>query len=108
MRCFKFELYVPATHAALLRKAIGDAGAGRLGRYDHCVWETAGTGHFRPLPGSRPFLGDEGEIADVPEVKLEAICPESRLDAVIAAVRAAHPYETPAFQYWPVETAAER
>ena len=47
MRCFKLEIYVPATHADTVRLAIGEAGAGRLGNYDCCIWECAGTGHFR-------------------------------------------------------------
>lgn len=102
MRCFKLEIYVPATHADAVRRAIGEAGAGRLGKYDCCIWECAGTGHFRPLPGSVPFTGEIGEIASVPEVKLETICLEERLEAVLAALRAAHPYEVPAFQFFPV------
>lgn len=99
---FKIEIYVPATHAESLRAAIAAAGAGRLGNYDSCIWSTAGTGQFRPLPGSSPAIGSVGTLETVPEVKLETICAREHLRAVIAALRASHPYETPAFQFWPV------
>ena len=99
---FKIEIYVPATHAETLRAAVADAGAGRLGNYDSCIWSTAGTGQFRPLAGSSPAIGSVGKLETVPEVKLETICDREHLRAVIAAIRAGHPYETPAFQFWPV------
>lgn len=99
---FKIEIYVPATHAESLRAAIAAAGAGRLGNYDSCIWSTDGTGQFRPLPGSSPAIGSVGTLETVPEVKLETICAREHLRAVIAALRASHPYETPAFQFWPV------
>ncbi len=98
----KLEIYVPETHAAAVRTAVAAAGAGRLGNYDNCIWQSSGTGRFRPLPGSVPFLGQTGEIEEVNEAKLEMICEERLLPAVLAAMRATHPYETPAFQYWPV------
>ncbi len=99
---FKIEIYVPADHAETLRAAIAAAGAGRLGNYDSCIWSTAGIGQFRPLPGSSPAVGSVGKLETVPEVKLETICDREHLRAVIAALRAGHPYETPAFQFWPV------
>lgn len=99
---FKIEIYVPATHAEPLRAAVAAAGAGRLDNYDSCIWSTAGTGQFRPLPGSSPAVGSVGTLETVPEIKLETICARRHLRAVIAAIRASHPYETPAFQFWPV------
>ena len=99
----KLEIYVPESHAEAVRQAICEAGAGRLGRYDHCCWQTAGTGCFRPLAGSRPYLGETGKLERVAECKLETICRRAALPAVLAALRQSHPYETPAFQYWAVE-----
>ncbi len=100
---WKFEVYVPHTHAEALRSAIAAAGAGRLGHYDSCIWMTSGTGSFRPLAGSNPTIGETGKLETVPEVKLETVCRDEDLKAVIAAMRHSHPYETPAFQYWKVE-----
>ena len=103
---FKIEVYVPSDHCENLKRALFAAGAGRLGNYDCCAWQTAaGTGQFRPLAGSKPFVGKHGEIEKVDEIKIEIICAEENLDNVITALRACHPYETPAFQYWRVNAA---
>ena len=102
MNYCKLEIYVPETHAEAVRHAIAAAGAGKLGNYDSCCWTTSGTGRFRPLADSKPFLGTPGTVEEVPEMKIETLCAAADLRAVIAAMREAHPYETPAFQFWPV------
>jgi hypothetical protein len=95
-------VYVPESHAETLMAAVGDAGAGRLGRYSHCSFTSPGTGRFTPLSGSRPFLGTEGAQELVPEHRIECVVDDAVLDAVVRALRAAHPYEEPAFMTWPV------
>ncbi len=76
---------------------LWEAGAGEQGRYDRCSFESAGTGGFRPLDGADAAIGTVGERAEVAERRLEVLVPAGRLDAVRAALRAAHPYEEPAF-----------
>ena len=98
----KFEVYVPLTHVQQVKEAISSAGAGRLGEYDSCIWQTIGTGQFRPLDGSKPFIGEKNKIEQVEEAKLECIVESKLIKNVISAMRSAHPYEVPAFQYWPV------
>lgn len=95
-------VYVPLEHSEQLIAAIGDAGAGRLGDYSHCAFTTPGTGRFTPLPGAVPFIGAVGEAEQVPELRIECVVEEGLLDGVISALRAAHPYEEPAFMTWPV------
>jgi len=102
-RMYKLETYVPEAAVERVKTAIFAAGAGRLGNYDCCCWQTSGHGQFRPLAGSSPAVGQQGRIEVVAEVKLEAVCAPEALPAVIAALKSAHPYETPAFQYWAVE-----
>ena len=74
-----------------------EAGAGRVGNYDCCAWQTRGEGQFRPLNGSTPFIGNQGQIETVIEYKLELVCEEPCLKAVIAALKRAHPYEEVAY-----------
>ena len=74
-----------------------EAGAGRVGNYDCCAWQTKGEGQFRPLDGSTPFLGNQGQIETVIEHKLEMVCEEQCLEAAIAALKRAHPYEEVAY-----------
>lgn len=78
--------------------AVFDAGCGTQGDYDFCSWQVLGTGQFRPLPGSDPFLGELGQVEHVPEWRVETLCPEEHIARAIAALRAAHPYEEPAFE----------
>lgn len=100
---YKLEVYVPATHAEELKAALAAAGGGELGNYDSCIWECVGVGQFRPLPGSTPFLGEEGVVEKVVEHKLELLVSAAKIKVVLAALKEAHPYETPAYQYWPVQ-----
>ena len=73
------------------------AGAGNIHPYDHCCWQTEGTGQFRPLPGSNPHIGSENLIEQVNEWKVEIVCDDKVIHEVIQALKAAHPYETPAY-----------
>ncbi len=81
-----------------------EAGAGRGGNYDCCAWQTRGEGQFRPLDGSTPFLGNQGQIETVIEYKLELVCEKPCLKAVIAALKQAHPYEEVAYTVIRIET----
>lgn len=98
----KLEIYVPTSHVEQVKAAICEAGAGKLGNYDSCVWQTVGTGQFRPLDGSNPYLGTANQVEKVEEAKLECICNSMLMGNILGAMRKAHPYETPAYQYWPV------
>ena len=100
---YKLCFFVPEEHAESVKQALFRAGAGRIGDYDCCSWEAPGTGQFRPLAGSDPFIGHQGEIEKVPELKVEMVCVDDHIRAVVAALRQAHPYEEPAFDVWRVE-----
>ncbi len=91
---------VPESHLESVKSALFQQGAGRFNHYDCCAWQTQGTGQFRALDGSKPFIGKQDHIEQVEEYKVEMICQDSCLDAVIKALKSAHPYEEPAFQYW--------
>ncbi|MEC9190898.1 MAG: NGG1p interacting factor NIF3 [Pseudomonadota bacterium] len=101
---YKIELYVPESHLAAVKTAMFEAGAGRVGNYDCCAWQTRGEGQFRPLNGSTPFIGNQGQIETVIEYKLELVCEEPCLKAVIAALKRAHPYEEVAYTAIQTET----
>lgn len=103
MKYRRIDVYVPETHAEAVKQAMFEAGAGTVGNYDSCCFQTVGRGQFRPLSGSNPYLGSNGQVEHVTEWKLEMIFPEEKRREVIAALRRAHPYETPAFQHWSVE-----
>lgn len=92
-----FSFYVPVKDAEKVKKAMFEAGAGRMGNYDHCSFDIRGIGQFRPLSGSHPNIGSEGKIEQVEEMKVEMVLEDEVLDDVIRALKKTHPYETPAF-----------
>jgi dinuclear metal center YbgI/SA1388 family protein len=93
----KWVVFVPPSDAEALRSALFDAGAGRLGDYSHCSWTVAGAGQFRPEEGASPTIGNVGAVEHVAEDRVEVIAPARIRGRVLAALRAAHPYEEPAF-----------
>lgn len=98
----KLCFYVPETHLDVVKTAIFATGAGRIGNYDSCCWQTAGQGQFRPLAGAQPFLGVQGSVEYVNEYKVELVCEEALLEAAVMALKASHPYEEPAFDVMPL------
>ncbi|HHV22043.1 MAG TPA: Nif3-like dinuclear metal center hexameric protein [Propionibacterium sp.] len=96
-RLDQLVVFVPREHTDAVVAAVSAAGAGRVGAYDHCHFRVTGTGSFRPLEGANPFIGTTGEVEHVPEDRVELVLPRGRRAAVVAAMRAAHPYEEPAF-----------
>ncbi len=99
----KLCFYVHRSHLEAVKRACFDAGAGGIGNYDSCCWQVLGQGQFRPLAGSSPFLGERDKIEQVAEYKVEMVCDDEAIVAVIAAMRAAHPYEEPAYDVWRLE-----
>lgn len=93
----KLVVFVPAAGAPHLIDALAAAGAGAIGAYERCVWTGEGTGSFRALAGANPAIGRVGEIETVAETRVEMVLPTHRIAPVVAALRAAHPYEEPAF-----------
>ena len=95
-------VFTPVSHAEKVRKALAEAGAGHIGRYDHCSFSSRGVGRFRPQKGANPSIGEQGKMEEVEEERIEVICPAKILDAVMEAVRAVHPYEEPAINVYPL------
>lgn len=93
----KWVIFVPADNTEVLREALFAAGAGRIGDYSHCSWSITGTGQFLPGTGASPAIGTVGAVQRVEEDRVEVIAPASLRARVLAAMRAAHPYEEPAF-----------
>ena len=93
-------MFVPRESLDTVRDALFAAGAGKIGDYERCSWYAAGTGMFKGGPGTSPTLGESGREERVSELRLETVFPEERQEDVIAALRAAHPYEEPAFDVY--------
>jgi hypothetical protein len=93
----KWVIYVPCENSDAVRAAVFEAGAGHIGDYSHCSWSVTGTGQFLAQDGASPAIGSIGTVERVTEDRVEVIAPARARGAVLAAMRAAHPYEEPAF-----------
>jgi hypothetical protein len=83
---------------------VWDAGCGVIGEYRECSYVLHGTGTFFGGESANPVVGQSGQLEHVNEARLEVVCPTSRLDAAVAALRSAHPYEEPAFDIYPLQS----
>ena len=97
---YKICVYVPEKHVEKVKQALFDAGAGRIGNYDSCCWQTEGIGQFRPLQNSNPTIGSLNEVEHVREIKIELVCADELVKEAVRAIRESHPYEEPAFDVW--------
>lgn len=100
---YKLAVYVPITHASIVKDALGKSGAGHIGNYSHCNFSSEGEGNFKPLEGSNPFIGINGQIEVVKEVKIETIVPQKILNSVINNMISVHPYEEVAYDLYQLE-----
>jgi len=103
----KLFVYTPLAQAAQVRNAIFEAGAGQIGLYSECSFNTAGTGTFKAGPGTHPFVGEIGKQQQEAEIKIETIFPAWLQGKLLAAVKAAHPYEEVAYDILPLENQSE-
>jgi len=98
----KLVWFVPSDALEATRDAVFAAGGGRIGEYERCSWYTAGTGTFLGGDETDPAVGERGREEHVPELRVETVVPAESLDDAVAALRAAHPYEEPAYDVYPM------
>lgn len=99
----KFAVFVPLSHADVVRQALGEAGAGKIGNYDFCSFSSRGIGRFRGNEKANPAIGEAGKYEAVEEERIEAVVPREILKQVIEKVKSVHPYEEVAFDVYPLE-----
>jgi hypothetical protein len=101
---YRLSFYVPKTHLESVKTALFAIGAGRYRNYEHCSWQTSGTGQFKPLAGSKPFKGTENITENVEEFKVEMVCTDEVIKKAIITLLKAHPYEEVAYECYRIMT----
>ena len=102
MELVKIVVYVPVKYADKIREVLAKNGAGHIGNYDSCSFSIKGVGRFRPLKGTKPFIGKKGKIEKIEEERIETILPKKILKKVLSEVIKVHPYEEPAIDIYPL------
>lgn len=96
----KIVTFVPLDNADAVRQALGEAGAGQIGEYSFCSYSIVGKGRFTPSKNAQPHIGEANVPEVVEEERIEVICDRADAKQVIAAMKAAHPYEEVAFDMY--------
>lgn len=102
MEYCKLEIFIPESHLKVLQETLRACGAGHIGKYDSCMSYSRVKGTWRPLEGSLPYMGVQGEISEEDEIKAEVTCRLEDVDSVIEAVKRIHPYEEPVINAIPL------
>jgi dinuclear metal center YbgI/SA1388 family protein len=104
----KIVTFCPPDHVEKVRKALFDAGAGHIGNYDSCSFNTPGTGSFRGLENTNPFAGEKGTLHYENEIRIETIFPAYLEESILNALFSAHPYEEVAYDIYRLENKFNR
>ncbi|MDG5492801.1 Nif3-like dinuclear metal center hexameric protein [Psychroserpens sp. SPM9] len=94
----KLTTYVPVKNANALRTELFKAGAGNIGNYDHCSFNTEGTGTYRGNDDSNPTIGTKGQLHEEPEIQISVTFNKHIETKLLQTLVAHHPYEEVAFE----------
>ncbi|CAM4327750.1 Nif3-like dinuclear metal center hexameric protein [Paenibacillus phoenicis] len=100
---YKLVVFVPKDHHEPVLQAMLNAGAGHIGNYSHCSFNLEGFGTFKPGEGTAPYIGSQGKLERVEEVRIETVVPHSLRNKVIQAMLKQHPYEEVAYDLYPMD-----
>ena len=98
----KLAVFVPGTHEDAVLGALEDSPAGNYGAYSSCSFSVNGKGRFKPSAEASPFIGSAGAMTVADEVRIETIVAAADLEDVVSRIRAVHPYETMAYDVFPL------
>jgi dinuclear metal center YbgI/SA1388 family protein len=99
----KLVTFCPVDHAEQVRNAMFEAGAGHIGNYDGCSYNTSGQGSFRAGEGTDPFVGEQGKLHFEDEIRIETIYPVHLEGPILEKMLESHPYEEVAYDIYPLE-----
>ena len=103
----KLVVYVPTEQCKQVKEALGNAGAGAIGNYSHCLFSSSGIGQFLPEENANPYIGDKGKLEQVNEERIETLFPDYLEKKVVQAMIKAHPYEEVAYDIYRVDNKGE-
>lgn len=100
---YKLNFFVPTKDKERVKEALFKVGAGRYENYEHCSFETLGSGQFKPINGANPHIGQVDILEKVEEYKVEMICSDGLIKEAIKVLKETHPYEEVAYEVFRME-----
>lgn len=101
---FKLSFFVPSDSCDHVKESLFKLGAGKIGNYDSCCWQTLGQGQFRALIGSSPTIGEQDRIEYLEEYKVEMVCSDELIDIAVEELVKVHPYEEVAYEFYKINS----
>ena len=101
---YQLWFYVPEKSKEVVKDALFAVGAGKIGNYSNCCWETEGIGQFLPQEGSSPTIGNRGTLQRLREYRVELVVADEGIGEAVSALKESHPYEEPAYGALKIET----
>lgn len=98
----KLEIFIPETHLGALQTVLREVDAGHIGNYDCCLSYSRVMSTWRPLAGTKPYIGKENAISCEPELRVEVTIRAERLKETIEEIKRVHPYEEPVINVVPL------
>jgi hypothetical protein len=103
-KILKVVVFVPTTHADIIRNVLQKVGAGKTKKYEGCSFSTPGLQRFYPRKGSNPFLGKVGKLEIVTEERIETFILPSLKNQLLRKIKKVHPYEEPVIDFYEIES----
>jgi hypothetical protein len=100
---YHLSFYVPILHCDEVKDAIFEAGAGQVGHYKNCSWQTLGEGQFKPNITTNPFRNHGSSLETTGQYRVEMVCSDSLIKNAVAALRHSHPSDQPAYTVMRIE-----
>ncbi|PHQ55876.1 MAG: Nif3-like dinuclear metal center hexameric protein [Lutibacter sp.] len=99
----KLTTYAPLKNAEEVRLALFKAGAGKIGNYDNCSYNTEGFGTYKGNENSNPTIGEKGKLHTENEILISVIFEKHLEKSILTALFNTHPYEEVAYDIVPLD-----
>jgi len=104
----KITVFTPPEYVEKVISAMASAGAGVIGNYEFCSFGTEGMGTFKPGIKSKPFIGKANRLEHMKEIRIEMTVPSWKVNDVLSAMKAAHPYEEAAYDIYKLDNTSNQ
>ena len=99
----KLVTYTVPENAEKIRLALGEAGAGTIGNYDNCSFNSEGFSTYQGNEDSNPTVGNKGELTQTDEIKIEVVFEKHLQSKILKTLFANHVYEEVAYEIYDLQ-----
>jgi dinuclear metal center YbgI/SA1388 family protein len=99
----KLITYTIPENAEKLRNALFKAGAGKIGNYEDCSFNSQGIGTYMGNQNSNPAIGEKFEFVEAQEIKIEVTFEKYLQSKILKALFANHVYEEVAYEVYDLQ-----